>query len=80
MSMQHPQVGNIVVGKPDIDTSKPSHVRGVHEGNWPGKLRRTSGVRTEDAEDFVNAVTRSTGINPERRAPIDPRMPFLTPA
>jgi hypothetical protein len=70
--------GNVLVGKKDVDIATPSHVRGVHEGNWPRKVRRTAGVRRGEAE-HIRVPTRSTGINPEARWPIDPTMPKLTP-
>lgn len=70
--------GNIVVGRKDVDIATPSHVRGVHEGNWPRKLRRRPGIRGADIE-AITVPTRSTGINPEARWPIDPNMPKLTP-
>jgi hypothetical protein len=58
----------IVVGPRDVELTLPSHVRGVHEGNWP------AGEEPEEMEEG-----RSTGINAKARAPIDPRSPKLTP-
>ena len=58
-------VGNIVVGKPDVDPEAPSHVRGVLQGNRP----------TVDGGE-----RRSTGINPKHHGAIDPRMPKISPA
>jgi hypothetical protein len=60
-------VGNVVVGKPRVKHETPSHTRGVREGNARMK-------------EPPRAERRSTGINPEARRPIDPRMPNLTPA
>jgi hypothetical protein len=56
----------IVVGKKQVDPKLPSHVPGVHEGNWP-RQKPQPGAR------------RSTGIAPSIHAPIDPSMPKLTP-
>jgi hypothetical protein len=78
MQHQTENVGDIIVGKKDVDMTLPSHVPGVHEGNWPKRLKRTSGIRTEEV-DRKDAATRSTGINPHEHYPIDPRMPKLTP-
>lgn len=72
-------IGNIVVGKKDVDIAAPSHVPGVHEGNEPKKLRGTEGIRIGETIT-VAAASRSTGINPKKRVPIDPRMPRLTPS
>lgn len=70
--------GEIVVGRRDVDPSLPSHVPGVHEGNWPLRARRRRGGRSGAAERAPSA-RRSTGIVPSRHGPIDPRMPLLTP-
>lgn len=66
------------VGKADVKLSTPSHVRGVQEGNKG---------RTETARGFKRVrgalrgdARRSTGICPDAREPIDPRMPRLSPA
>ncbi|MDB4935533.1 MAG: hypothetical protein JWP87_2505 [Labilithrix sp.] len=67
---------NIVVGKKDVDLTAPSHVRGVHEGNWPTHLGRRN-RRSFEPENIP--ISRSTGINPDARAPIDPAMPHLSP-
>jgi hypothetical protein len=53
----------------------PAHTPGTHKGEeWvrthkePGRENRTATARS------------STGINPQSRGPIDPRMPHLPPA
>jgi len=66
----------IRVGRPDVSPSKPSHVRGVLEGNTPGHYDKQRGVR---AGGRVTAEW-STGINPDRMNPIDPDMPTLPPS
>jgi hypothetical protein len=64
---------SLVVGKKDVDLTAPSHVPGVHEGNWPGKV-----IKAKDGEAPADAA-RSTGINAEERAPIRADMPKLSP-
>ncbi|HEY1558556.1 MAG TPA: hypothetical protein VGF94_27220 [Kofleriaceae bacterium] len=61
-------VGNIRVGKPDVDPEAPSHVRGVAQGNKHLKEALDRGAR------------RSTGIRAKGHEVIDPRMPKLSPA
>jgi hypothetical protein len=71
-------IGNIVVGKPDVKPSTPSHTFGVREGNKRSVVIREPGHehRGRSAEA---GLRRSTGINAEAHRPIDPRMPLLTP-
>jgi hypothetical protein len=70
----------IVIGKRDVDPTLPSHVPGVHEGNWPARGRRKA-LDGDGGDDAVvsGAPRRSTGIAPSIHVPIDPRMPKLTP-
>jgi hypothetical protein len=68
----------IVTGKKDVDPALPSHVPGVHEGNWPLRARRRARRKGEDPS-VSGAPRRSTGIAPRIHGPIDPRMPRLTP-
>jgi hypothetical protein len=74
------QIANVEVGKPDTSPSKPSHTRGVPMGNAPRGVRRDPGLRKLPDGGLFARGRRSTGINPERREPIDPRSPRLTPA
>jgi hypothetical protein len=69
----------IVVGRPYVSPSTPSHTFGVREGNEPKGIFAALGWRR--AARFLQEARhrRSTGINPKARAPIDPRMPTLTP-
>lgn len=69
---------SLVVGKKDVDLTAPSHVPGVHEGNWPVKARFRRGRRGQEVEPNTT-MARSTGINSEERAPILPDMPKLSP-
>jgi hypothetical protein len=57
--------------KPD----KPTHVRGTMQGNAVGNYEKMPGHRP----DGRSTAERSTGINPDKRDPIDPRMPNLSP-
>jgi hypothetical protein len=66
----------IRVGRPDVRPDLPSHVKGVKEGNAVGNYERMPGHLPDDR----STAARSTGINPSRRDPIDPRMPNLSPA
>jgi len=70
---------NLLVGRPQAYPSMPSHIRGIHMGNAPGRYSRSAGMRR--GRDGVLLVTarRSTGINPRRRNPIDPSSPNLAP-
>lgn len=71
-------VHNVRVGKPDVKPSAPSHVRGVFEGNAKGHLKREKGIIPE-GEGARGTARRSTGINPDKKDVIDPRMPRLSP-
>jgi hypothetical protein len=60
------------VGKPDVAQDAPAHTPGIYAGNEPDTQRGIlpDGRRTAEA---------ATGIDPQSRQPIDPRMPTLTP-
>ncbi len=70
-------VGNIRVGEADVSPSLPAHTPGVNEGNNP--QRKQAGIRMVGG-GAIGTAERSTGINPQNRNPIDPRMPNLSPA
>jgi hypothetical protein len=57
-------------------TDKPTHVKGIPQGNAPGNYDSMRG----HLPDGRSTAERSTGINPDKRDPIDPRMPNLSPA
>jgi hypothetical protein len=59
---------------PAIDVS--AHTPGVKQGNAKGSYERQPG----HLPDGRSTARRSTGIDPRRRDPIDPRMPNLPPA
>lgn len=67
---------NLTVGHADTSVTRPSHTSGVREGNSPGSYLKQRGHRPQGK----STAARSTGINPENRNPIDPRMPNLSPA
>lgn len=67
--------GNLKLGEPDTRTSRPSHTEGVREGNKEGGYLKQGG----HLADGRSTAERSTGINPDARNPIDPRMPNLSP-
>jgi hypothetical protein len=74
-------VANVRVGKPQVKPSASAHTAGVKRGNAKGNSEKEAGIET--APDRLSAratARRSTGINPEARNPIDPRMPNLPPA
>jgi hypothetical protein len=66
----------INVGKPDVRTDRPAHVRGVRRGNHRGMYKRQPGHRPDDR----STARRSTGINARHRDPVMPDMPNLSPA
>jgi hypothetical protein len=68
-------MANIKVGKPDTRHDAPSHVEGVKQGNEPGSYEKSGG----HLPDGRSTDQRSTGINPGKHGPIDPRMPNLSP-
>jgi len=71
---------NIVVGKPQVKPSTPSHTPGVREGNQRTSIAREPGIKRISPRMAHATMRRSTGINAENHKPIDPRMPVLTPA
>jgi hypothetical protein len=68
-------MAGIRVGKPDIDTSDLGHVQGVRQGNARGNYESQEGM----LPDGRRTAAAATGVNPEARDPIDPRMPNLPP-
>lgn len=77
--------GNLRVGKPDTTPDKPSHTKGVRQGNEPGGFERNGGFyetgeRGAGRPGARSTAERSTGINPKARNPIDPNSPNLSPA
>ena len=56
---------------PDVS----AHTPGIRQGNAPGSYDKQAG----HLPDGRSTAARSTGINPGKRDPIDPRMPNLSP-
>jgi hypothetical protein len=65
--------GRLKAKGPKMD--KPTHVKGISQGNAPGNYDSMPG----HLPDGRSTAERSTGINPAKRDPIDPRMPNLSP-
>lgn len=66
---------NIRVGRRQVKPTTPTHVRGVRKGHEPGSYEKMPG----HLPDGRSTARRSTGIAPDARDPIDPRMPNLSP-
>jgi hypothetical protein len=71
---------NLMVGKPDVKPSTPSHTPGVRQGNQRTRLRSEPGLRLVGKTMAIATPRRSTGIASKHHAPIDPRMPVILPA
>jgi hypothetical protein len=56
-------------------TERPTHTAGIKQGNAKGAYEKMTG----HLEDGCSTASRSTGINPGKEEPIDPRMPNLSP-
>ena len=74
----------IRVGKPDTTHDAPAHTPGIKQGNEPGGTDADPGL-VETGEigagrpSMTSTARKSTGINPEKRNPIDPNSPNLPP-
>jgi hypothetical protein len=68
-------MANVKVGIRHVTPDKPSHTRGVKEGNSEGNYSKQVG----HLPDGRSTAARSTGINPKARDPILPGMPNLSP-
>ena len=77
-------MGDIRVGKPDTTHDAPAHTPRVNQGNEPGGTDADPGLE-ETGEvgagrpSMTSTARKSTGINPEKRNPIDPNSPNLPP-
>jgi hypothetical protein len=77
-------MANIKVGKPDTTHDAPAHTPGVAQGNAPGGTAADPGlVQTGETgagrPTMKSTARKSTGINPEKRNPIDRNSPNLPP-
>ena len=68
-------MSDLRVGKPDVSPDKPSHTKGVKEGNAIRSYQREKG----HLPDGRSTAARSTGVNIKKHEPIDPRMPNISP-
>ncbi len=71
-------IANVSIGRRQTTLTRPTHVPGIREGNTKGSLAREAGIH--QVRDMARSTAeRSTGINPHKRNPIDPRSPNLSP-
>jgi hypothetical protein len=68
-------MANVNTGKAAVKQDAPAHVAGIKQGNSKGNYEAMAGHKP----DGRSTAARSTGINPGKREPIDPRMPNLSP-
>ena len=68
-------MGELSVGKPDVDPDAPAHRAGIRQGNSTGSYESMRGHEP----DGRSTAERSTGVDPKAHNPIDPRMPNLSP-
>ena len=64
------------LGKAFKPADAATHTQGIKQGNSTGNYEKQPG----HLPDGRATAERSTGINPHKRQPIDPRMPNLPPA
>lgn len=67
-------MANIKTGADHTGIEKPTHVKGIKQGNTRGNYDRMEGHRP----DGTSTAGRSTGV--ATTEPIDPSMPNLSPA
>jgi hypothetical protein len=68
-------MAKLSTGKGAVRHDMPAHVAGIKQGNSKGNYESMVGHNP----DGRSTAARSTGINPGKREPIDPRMPNLSP-
>ena len=69
-------VAEVRTGKPHTGVDKPTHVKGIKQGNSVGNYESQPGHNA----DGTSTAERSTGVAPGSSGPIDPSMPNLSPA
>lgn len=62
-------------GSKDVAIDAAAHTPGIRQGNSRGNYEKQAGHNA----DGTSTAARSTGIDPDARNPIDPRMPNLSP-
>jgi hypothetical protein len=65
----------IRTGKADTKHDAPAHTPGINQGNSVGNYEKQVG----HLPGGKRTAAASTGINPGKHGPIDPRMPNLPP-
>jgi hypothetical protein len=68
-------MGNMNVGKGDVKPDATAHKAGVFQGNATGNYEKQKG----HLPGGKRTAASSTGIDPGKHGPIDPRMPNLPP-
>ena len=69
-------MAKLKLGRRETSADAATHVKGIKQGNATGNYEKQDG----HLPDGRATAAKSTGINPDRRDPIDPRMPNLPPA
>jgi len=67
-------MAEVSTGAQHTGIEKPTHVKGISEGNALGKYEQMTGHNS----DGTSTAVRSTGVT--KTEPIDPSMPNLSPA
>ena len=66
-------IANVRVGKPDVTPWKPSHVRGIREGNGEGHLKREKGIQPYGDFEARGSAGATTGTGSVSLRPADRR-------
>jgi hypothetical protein len=69
-------MAKVATGAKHTGIDKPTHVKGIKQGNSSGNYEKQGGHNP----DGTSTAVRSTGIGPAASEPIDPSMPNLSPA
>jgi hypothetical protein len=77
-------IANIRVGEPDTKPDISAHTKGIRQGNEFGGVDNEPGIFPEGEQganrpSATATARKSTGINAEKRNPIDPNSPNLPP-
>lgn len=69
-------MAEIDTGAAHTGLGKPTHVKGIEQGNSRGKYETMKAHNP----DGTSTAARSTGVHPHSSEPIAPSMPNLSPA
>jgi hypothetical protein len=69
-------MADVRTGAKHTGTDRPTHVKGVMQGNSSGSYEKQAGHNP----DGTSTAKRSTGVSSSSSEPIDPSMPNLSPA